>query len=86
MKKIEDYGINQQLTFLYIAFAYQTDFDLADNEHELIFQKIRGWYSGEDSDIFKSEFEEAEAWYKDVLHLTPEELMPNIISIAKHNR
>ena len=84
MKKIEDYGFNQRLTFLYIAFAYQTDFDLAEKEHDLIVQKIRGWYPEEDSDNFISEFEEAETWYRDVFDHYTEELMPMIVSIAKH--
>ena len=36
MKQITDYEVHQQLTFLYLAFAHQTDFDLSDKEFKYI--------------------------------------------------
>ena len=36
MKQITDYEVHQHLTFLYLAFAHQTDFDLSDKEIKYI--------------------------------------------------
>ncbi|NOZ03826.1 MAG: TerB family tellurite resistance protein [FCB group bacterium] len=84
MKQLEDYSLHQQLTFLYIAFAYQTDFNLSEAEMALIEKKIRGWCPHKDDSKFRNDFEEAKDWYSFILHQDPAELMPTIMSIANN--
>ncbi|GEM_PF-2355827 len=86
MKQLGEYPLHQQLTFLYIAFAYQTDFNLSDEEMALIEKKIRGWCPYKDDSKFRIDFEEAKDWYSHILHHDPAELMPTIMSIADNLR
>ena len=72
MKQITDYEVHQQLTFLYLAFAHQTDFDLSDKEIKYITEKIIGWYPDIDWDIggFYDDFQEVMQWYSDTCILS----------------
>ena len=66
MKQITDYEVHQHLTFLYLAFAHQTDFDLSDKEIKYITEKIIGWYSDIDWDIggFYDDFQDLHELHK----------------------
>lgn len=72
MKQIIDYEIHQHLTFLYLAFAHQTDFDFSDEEYNYIVKKIVDWVPDWEKVYAIDDFQDAVRWYSDTCNISKE--------------